>query len=62
MVSNCAQCLINLPYTPYNYSLTNPGYAWTANDQCQMIYGNDATFCTVKKGVFIYTFCFSFYL
>lgn len=49
--SVAGQCLLNTPAnlsveTGY-VSLKYPGQIWTANDQCQQIYGQNASFCPV---------------
>ena len=46
-----AQCLLNtptnLPVETSYVGLTYPGQIWTANDQCQQLYGKNASFCPV---------------
>ncbi len=48
MTSNEAECLINVPPVKYYDSLVNPGRIWSADDQCKLVYGNNATFCKVS--------------
>ena len=49
MTSNEAECLINVPPVKYYDSLVNPGRIWSADDQCKLVYGNNATFCKVSN-------------
>jgi len=51
-ISSQAQCLLNKPSQPLwydaNFDLTNlTGQIWSANDQCKMVYGSNASFCQV---------------
>lgn len=53
-VSLLADCLINEPLDESQLEKEEksldahlPGLIWTANDQCEMIYGPGATFCQV---------------
>ena len=51
-ISTEAQCLLNKPLQPdwynANFDINNlTGQIWSANDQCQMVYGRNASFCQV---------------
>lgn len=48
MTSQASECLINVPPIQYYDSLKNPGRLWSADDQCKLIYGNQASFCQVE--------------
>lgn len=58
-VSSIGQCLTNIPASLPNEVIfseqTNPGQIWTADDQCKMMYGASASFCTVNmfKTIFL---------
>lgn len=47
-----AQCLTNVPnkngtLAQSSSKLKFPGQSWTADDQCKMIYGSEASYCRV---------------
>jgi hypothetical protein len=52
-VTSFGKCLLNMPVlidsalnvTTFEY----PGQVWSADSQCKMIYGNNASFCRVNK-------------
>lgn len=51
MTSKVSQCLVNVPPIQYYDSLTSPGRLWSADDQCKLIYGNQASFCRVNNNI-----------